>query len=194
MLPMWYISARRDVEAFFKPENKIGEIAKHTSPCKKYKLTVYSYQAVKNGSNYTRGIITRCADQITIADIKRSDEDFWFCWLSKSEKLLCGEDPYTHNLIDLNNFKITTYVDPKARSGFGFEWKEAKVNLNENLLAVRGKCMETLNTVTIYKIQELPMPIIKEKIFTQKIKIGWQNNNTLKINLPKKSITINTKG
>ena len=31
MLPMWYISARQDVEAFFKPENKIGEISKSTS-------------------------------------------------------------------------------------------------------------------------------------------------------------------
>lgn len=197
MLPAWYNSARKKVESLFTPENKLDECSEHLSPCGRYKLLIQNYKVESNGSNYTRGIVINLSTEQVIADIKRSDDEFWFCWLVTKKILLCAEDPCGYSIVNLKTETTLTYIDPKARSGMAFEWKSVKPNCKENLLAVTGTYMGTIRTVIIYSIEKeiVPLPVVKslDNKILGNFKVKWHKEKTLKVRIAKKTLNIKIK-
>lgn len=178
-LPGWYLAGRRDVEPFFTQKNKHGDKTQVTSPCGKYQLDIERYKTGEHGWDYSRGIVCERKTGAKIAEIKKCAPNFWYCWVGKF--LLCAEDPQGYTVVDLENKKTYTYVDPKARAGLGFEWVEVQPSPNGRFLAVQGTYMGTGQMTVVYDFTnptKFPLPKLRALETDGKARLkGWIGNH-----------------
>lgn len=163
-LPGWYKTARREVERYFSPSNRLDKVTQVTSPCGRYQLEIERYRTIQGGSDYSRGILTDLTTKQRLADIKRSAADFWYCWVSQGDKmfLVCAEDPQGYTIVDIDAKTTYSYIDPKARSGFGFEWLDVKPSPDGKYLAVQGNYMDTDKYTVLYDFKcPTRLPLLK---------------------------------
>src|SRR5438477_6545378 len=108
-----YMEQRNKIEGIFVSSNLVvGTHISVLSPSGKYRLDINQYYTGKYGDDYlSRGEVTRTKDEEIIADVKRTDANFWYVWINHTngdEYLLCGEHPQTYSIINLT--KATTNV------------------------------------------------------------------------------------
>lgn len=181
----WYQEERRQVEAYFVEENRLPDAPPVAlSPSGRYRLEVNFYQTRLGSWNYSRGIITRLADEVVIADIKRNLGGFPYTWIDHpdgNEYLLCGEDYQGYTVVDLTHGTIQTYIPPDAEKGHGFCWVVVHPSPNSKTLAVEGCFWGAPYAVWFFDFSEparFPLPELGKSDADDEVNaIGWEGSD-----------------
>ncbi len=176
-LPQWYVSTRKRIEHNLTLENFQGIDGKFPSPCGNYVFVVEKYQkAVKDWIyTYYRGIIYSLQNHKEVTTVSSDAYKFWYCWVKQGENLylICNEDPQGYTIIDVKKELVFRYIDPKAREGWGFSWKEVSPSPDGKFLAVQGDYMESNREVALYDLSDFNPPLRKIKRLDANLKSGY---------------------
>ncbi len=155
-----------------------------TSPSGRYLLETQEASKGGNTWSYVRGVITRVADSVEIAEVIRNYGVFWHCWvqhLDGSEYLLCGEDYQGYNVIDLDNAANNCFFPSEAFDGVGFCWTKVHPSPDGFVLAVEGCYWACPYELVFYDFRDpskLPLPELARLEEYDDV-TGWRDNNTL---------------
>lgn len=164
MLPQWYLDSRKKINVNFNPENYKGVILKDLSPCGNYTFIVDQYQKTIKTVNYAYFSGTVYCHNKDVITIYSNAQDFWHCWIKKDKLyLLCNEDEQGYTVIDVEAGKAYTYIDPKAKSGWGFSWKSVELSEDGECLIVHGEYLEIKETVFFDFSNPTDLPLKRKK-------------------------------
>lgn len=179
-----YEEWRQRIDSVFADKSPIdGSVEVHTSPSGQFSLEVSVYSTGPDTWNYSRGVVRRATDQVTIADIKRNYGTFWHAWVKHqngNEYLLCGEDYQGYNIIELQSGRNEVYFPEEAFNGSGFCWVVVHPSPDGLTLAVDGcywACPYELVFFDFKSPMDLPLTELA-RIDDFEETEGWNANNT----------------
>jgi hypothetical protein len=183
-----YAEWRKSIEDVFSTYSVIeGSEKESLSPSGLYKLQVLAYGPGKEPSwHYSRGIVSRQADGVVIADVRRNIGHFWHTWIEHpngKEYLLCGEDYQGYCVINLSLESYQVYFPQSGYNGGGFCWTAVYPSPDKVVLAVDGCYWACPYEVVFYDFRTPDTLPYKELGRTPEItdSEGWVDNNTFQI-------------
>ena len=132
---------------------KKGSEQIHTSPCGRYKLTIWNHTTGRNTWDYTSGLVEEVSEKrddetdqlykgrIWVARINRNYSAFPFCWLVRGEEtfLFYGEDYQGYGCLKCSTGERADFLPFGYRRGVAFCWAKIEVDPeSENHLIVEG--------------------------------------------------------
>lgn len=130
---------REEVARFFVDKNLEGEPKNVISPSGRFRLTIRTYRTAPGRWNYSRGIVTRLADGVTVCDVQRNFGLFHHSFVTKGgrEYLIAGRSYMSQTIIDLDAGQ--EFEAPGDRyDGGAFCWARCYLSPDGNTLAVDG--------------------------------------------------------
>jgi hypothetical protein len=181
-LPKWYVAARKAIEDNITSKNYKGIIGKFPSPCGDFTFVIEHYQKSHKGWNYNYYVGKVLKGNDEILKITSSAYKFWHCWIKQEDGLylLCNEDIHGYSIVDVKSGKTYTYIDPKAKDGWGFSWKEVVPSPDGKTLAVQGDYQEATKEVALYDLTNMTIPLRKVKSLRGNFALrGWCNKKII---------------
>jgi hypothetical protein len=160
-----YHNRRKEIENNFETRILVDKAPQvDLSPSGQFCLTVTSFAAGPNISNYSRGLVTKTADDAVVTDVLRNYGHFWYTWLlhpNGHEYLLCGEDYQGYSVIELATGTELVHFPDEAFDGGGFCWAKVSPAPDGQTLAVEGCVWGGTYELAIYNFatpMTLPLP------------------------------------
>jgi len=188
-LPQWYVSNRAKIEHNLTSKTFKRIAGKFPSPCGNFILIIEEYEKSNGRWSYTyhRGIVYSLIDRKEVAILNSNANKFWHCWVKQGDKLylLCNEDLQGYTIVDVGEGIVYTYIDPKAKTGWGFSWKEVAPSPDGRFLAVQGDYMEATREVALYDLSNINLPLKKVKRLDANLKNeylvlkGWKGEKVI---------------
>jgi hypothetical protein len=147
-----YREYREKIEAVFARAAPAPGTAKTSlSPSGRYRLDTVELITGPKSWRYSRGIVTRIADGVQIADVHRNHSLFWHAWIEHPngcEYLLCGEHYEGQTVVNLTRGEVRNWP------GDGFCWVAAYPSPDGARLAVDGCIWADDGEIVVYDFRD----------------------------------------